>query len=198
MTTLSMTDRVTRYETIRVEGRLIRRAWTKTDDAGRELACWLAALSPEVGAVKHAGACPADVMPAWLALLTPDLDDRVSDGAWPAFAERFGACAARWSVLDDAAWRRVEVAVLRECLAVASESTDDARVLATIAEVDRLLRDGGTPEARAAAREEAWAAAWAAAWSAARAAACEAAWDRIATALFGAIDAECDEKENEK
>lgn len=185
-TTLNMNERVERYETLRREGRLLRRAWTGLDEDGRERACWLAALSPEAGEAKGAGACPADVMPTWLARLTPDLDDGVSDDAWPDFAERYGQCAAKWGRLDDAAWRRVEVAVLQECLAIARESVtaDKWGVLPAIEEVDRLLRDGGSDAAQAAARaaeaaeaaeaEASWAAARAA-W-AARAAAARAAW----------------------
>ena len=57
------------------EGRLIRRAWAGTDDQGRETACLLAAISPEAGQAQNPNACPAHVMPQWLAHLTPWIDD---------------------------------------------------------------------------------------------------------------------------
>jgi hypothetical protein len=173
--TIPIPDRVERYETLRREGRLLRRAWTRTDADGRERACWLAALSPEAGAVERPAACPAEVMPPWLAELTPSLDDGVSAGdRWDEFAERLGRCAAGWHVLDDSAWARAEVEVKLEALAVAREAVtvDEWGIIPAIDEVSRLLRDGGSPEEWAAARaavEGAWAAAGAAAWAAARA-----------------------------
>jgi hypothetical protein len=76
-------------------GRLIRGAWTGTDSQGRRTACLLAALSPEAGRSKDPGACPASVMPAWLAHLTPWIDDAGSKEAWPGTVRRYAELAGR-------------------------------------------------------------------------------------------------------
>lgn len=162
-------DRWERYEQMRREGRLLRTAWTDHDRA-----CWIAALSPEAGKARDAAACPAEVMPVWLAYLTPSVDDNVSSPAWPEMARRYGACARGWHRLDDAAWRRVEGAVRLTSLAVAHEavSLDEWGVIPAIDDVVRLLREGGDPEEWAAAEAAAWAAAeavgdaWASVWAA--------------------------------
>ena len=171
------------------EDRLLRYAWTDDSD-GRHRACLLAALAPECGEARSASACPADVMPPWLAHLTLEIDDRGSEEAWPAMVRWYAACAARWHVLDAAAWERVRVAHLLECLIIAREAVTEDRwgVLAALDEVVRLLREGGTEQEWAAARAAAWAAAEAA--RAARAAAEAAAWDRITDHLLSTIEAE--------
>src|SRR5678810_579442 len=66
------------------EGNLLRNTWTQ----GQERACLLAALSPEVATTEDPIDCPAAVMPAWLANLTPSLDDNGSAEAWPAMVRR--------------------------------------------------------------------------------------------------------------
>ena len=66
------------------EGRLIRNAWTGTDAEGRHTACLLAAIAPVCGEEESASVCPAEVMPEWLAHLTPWMDDNGTSGAWPA------------------------------------------------------------------------------------------------------------------
>lgn len=90
------------------EGRLIRKSWTGTDDQGRETACLLAALSPEVARNKAAEACPASIMPQWLAHLTPWMDDIGTLEAWPGMVRRYADLADRWHVLTDADWTRLD------------------------------------------------------------------------------------------
>jgi hypothetical protein len=102
-----------RFELLRREGRLIRLSWTGTDTRGRETACWLAALAPEVGRAMTPAACPADIMPRWLAHLTVWLDDAPSDEAWPGLAARFGGLAGRWRVLAEDDWRRLDYTARR-------------------------------------------------------------------------------------
>ena len=55
------------------EGRLVQDAWHDEQD-GRELACLLGAIGPEV---KSPEDCPASVMPAWLAHLRQGLVCRI-------------------------------------------------------------------------------------------------------------------------
>jgi hypothetical protein len=123
-------------QTMIEENRVIRRAWRGHDAQGRETACLLAAMSPAV--VNSAAQCPADVMPAWLAYLTPWIDDAGTIDHWPAVVRAYADVAARWHVLDAAAWRRLDY----ECRAIAvreaATHTTDAAALAACATVIAL------------------------------------------------------------
>ena len=160
--------RVERLNTFINEDRIVRGYWTGVDGRGRETACLLAALSPEV--VEHDGnasACPASVMPAWFAFITPWIDDNASEAAWPSAIRRYAVCAARWSVLDDAAWRRVEIAARRAAVVEAMSYTTDEQVLDAGREVLAWLAEGmPEPSLNMAAKAEDAAAMLAAAWAA--------------------------------
>ena len=126
---MNIESRVERLNTFIHEGRIVRHAWTGLDEQGRETACLLAALSPEAGEARAACACPAAVMPGWFANLTPWMDDHGSEAEWHRTVRRYAACAARWSILDNAAWRRVEIASRRASVVEAMNHTIDERVL---------------------------------------------------------------------
>jgi hypothetical protein len=186
-----MNERVEHLNMMINEGRVIRNAWTGLDEQGRETACLLAALAPEVAEAEDSGACPASVMPGWFADLTPWIDDEASEAEWSRMVRRYAACAARWSLLDNAAWRRVEIASRRASVVEAMSHTTQEGVLDACREALAWL-GAGMPEqsrkqlrasleavARAATKAEsaARAAAWAGpdseapgAWAAARAA----------------------------
>jgi hypothetical protein len=165
---MNIEDRVERLNTFINEDRIVRGYWTGVDGRGRETACLLAALSPEV--VEHDGnasACPASVMPAWFAFITPWIDDNASEAAWPSAIRRYAVCAARWSVLDDAAWRRVEIAARRAAVVEAMSYTTDEQVLDAGREVLAWLAEGmPEPSLNMAAKAEDAAAMLAAAWAA--------------------------------
>lgn len=127
---LTLESRVQRLNEMVAEGRIIRNDWVSSDEQGRATACLLAALSPEVAEAETASACPASLMPEWFAYLTPWMDDNCSDTEWPRVIRRYAACAARWSVLDDAAWRRVEIVARRVAVVEAMRHTSDEQVLA--------------------------------------------------------------------
>jgi hypothetical protein len=172
------TERIERLQLYVREGRIIRNAWTGEDAQGRETACLLAALSPEAGEEERASACPAHVMPEWLARLTPMLDDKTPEAYWPEFVRCYAYAAARWHVLDDAAWRRVLARVMLASLDVARPH-DRSGVVARVADLCRRVLDGNEPAVCewTAAEEAARAAAWALAEEAARATRAEgAAW----------------------
>jgi len=195
-------ERIERLQTFINEDRITRREWSGYDAQGREVACLLAALSPEAGEAKDSEACPAEVMPAWFANLTPWIDDSGSTAEWPCVVRRYAACAARWSALDEAAWRRVEVAARRASVVEAMSHTTDERVLDACRGVLVWL-DDDMPEssrtavaavARAAAAGTARSAAWAAAWAAVAAlrpawATRDAAWAARDAAGWAARDA---------
>ena len=208
---LSIEDRAERLSTLISEGRIIRNSWTGIDKQGRETACLLAALSPEAGESENADFCPAAVMPTWFAHLTPWLDDACSDTEWPRVIRRYAACAARWSVLDDAAWRRVEIVARRVAVVEAMRHTSDAMALDACRRVLAWL-DADMPEEVcvtiekeivgvaylavsaasrvAGATTAAWSAAWAAVEMGAVCAKREAA-DRITDEILSALETEC-------
>lgn len=187
------------------EGRLIRDAWTGEKD-GRETACLLAALSPEVAKKETASACPAELMPAWFAELTPWIADAGSADAWPGVVRRYAGLAARWHVLTPVQWERLDYHCRRIAVLEARSATDGKSVISAcdrvLALLDRAIAGGkplpGEWEAEAVWADAAWEeaawedadaarasakAAWAAAWAeadaaraAAAAASAKAAW----------------------
>ena len=173
------------------EDRLIRHAWTGSDKQGRKTACLMAAMSPEVASSRDVSACPADIMPQWLAHLTPWIDDSGSDDAWHGMVRRYAAVAARWHALSDEIWRRLDYTARRIALEDCLQFAGDAAP--AVGGVIALLRQA---EAGADVTRSEWAAAWAAAkaaeaaawdaWAAARAAAEGAAWAAAEGAAWAA------------
>ena len=177
-------------------GRLLRRKWAEGPRGpdGYERACLLVALAPECAEDEDVSACTADVMPAWLAHLTPWMDDAGTEAAWPAMVRRYADLAGRWHVLDDAAWRR---ALLASLLAIVTEARshatgDEASACDTVIGLLREQAPAGDARwaawaARDAARD---AAADAAAWAERDAEAEAEAVDRITAGILDAIEAE--------
>jgi hypothetical protein len=164
--------RVERLNTLINEGRIVRHAWLGTDEQGRETACLLAALSPEVAEQEAASACPAELMPGWMVYLTPWIDDNSSESTWPSAIRRYAACAARWSALDDAAWRRVEVAARRAAVVEAMKTTEDGLTLrsshATLAWLGEDMPESSCPDVVGAS-----AAMWSVRWAARKSSVCD-------------------------
>ena len=176
--------RVAYLRTLIDEGRLIRDQWIGEDAQGRETACLLAALSPEAARDGSASACPASIMPAWLAYLTPWMDDSGSDAAWPAMVRRYADLAARWHVLAPEAWERCKFRSLAIIVREAMMHTTHEPALAACRTVaglcDRAASGDPPPEAE---------------WRAAAAAAAAAGWraaaaDRMMSAILDIIEAE--------
>lgn len=211
---------ITKLNQYITEDRLIRHAWTDLDAQGRETACLLAAMSPEVAAEEDASECPTDIMPQWLAYLTPWMSDEGSAEAWPGMIRRYAAVAARWHVLSDETWRRLYYTARRIALedyllvsgnakpaidgviALLRRAEAGAAVAAILASavaeaLDPRLVAAAAAEAAAegaeAAAEDAWVAWRAAAGPAARAATA----DRITAAILAAIENACDKAEKE-
>ena len=181
-----MTDtnqRFDRLDQFIAEGRVLRFRWADTDADGRERACLLVALAPEVGQ-GVVSACPASLIPPWLAHLTLSLDDSVSEVAWPEVVREYARTVRLGATtLDDAGWRRVQARFLFAVLAEAPSPEGEA-----IAALWRRVLAGDEPPSNE------WAAARSAAWAAevaARSAGVSVCWDRMARALFASIEAEC-------
>ena len=113
------------------EGRLVRRAWRATDADGRELVCLLAALAPQVLEYEDPADCPADVMPPWLAHLTPWIDDAGTQANWAEVVNRFANASTKWHILSDAAWQVLDwrcraIAVREACAATRDQAVREA------------------------------------------------------------------------
>ena len=192
MTEMTMQQRLDRLDSMRVGGKLIRKQWTE----GQEYACLLAALSPEAGSKESASACPAEVMPPWLAELTPWIDDSGSDAAWPGVIARYADVAHRWHSLTPETWTRLDYAARAICVREAmSHATHEGVLVACRAVLDLCVRasNGDVSDRARAEAEAAEAAAWAAraeARAAAEAEAAEAAaWAAEAAAAAEAAEA---------
>lgn len=139
-------------------GDLLRGAWTD----GHERLSVLAALSDEVREAEDAAACPASLMPAWLAQMMPELDDHVSEDGWEGRMRRLGESARSWPALDADAWDRVRLAVLLYCLgtAEAAVTVDEWGVTEAIHGVREALQGRGDLAAAADAARAAFDASW--------------------------------------
>lgn len=130
-------NRIKRLTRFIADGRIIRNRWHGIDDAGRETACLLGALGPDIDDPRL---CPAEVMPGWLAHLTPHIDDETSVAAWPGIIQRYGELARRWHVLDAAAWRRCEMRTKRAPLEIVIRQEVSGIILPVITLINRVLR----------------------------------------------------------
>lgn len=106
---LSYEDRMGSLRRHIKQGTLIRGAFTSEDLKGRETACLLAAMSPEVAGSEEPDSCPAHVMPVWLAELTPNIDDNGTDKHWFSMVGRYAHVAGLWPVLSKADWFELEI-----------------------------------------------------------------------------------------
>ena len=195
-------------------GTLLREDWGD----GRETACLYSALVP--GATSTKG-CPAEIMPQWLADVTPYLDDNGTKEAWRGLVTRYGEASQRWHVISADRWEYVRRQLTADCLKLALDAASTVEhghywpvVQSACTSIVDTLRDNQdpTPEQREAAEAAAWVAeaeaaeaAEAAAWAAARAAwaawaadaaawtADAAAWDSIFDMLMTRIEAEIGE-----
>jgi hypothetical protein len=102
--------------------RLVQGLWHQKYE-GRELACLIGAISPEIDSVTG---CPATVMPVWLARLVLVIFDGQSNADALAWAGRFATQMGRWHVLDSVAWGRVHEAFCLECVENTQQSPDTA------------------------------------------------------------------------
>jgi hypothetical protein len=97
-------QRFDRLDTFIEEGRIIRTKWGD----GKERACLLLAIAPEVRSDGRVELCPATLIPQWLARLTPSIDDKGSIDAWFGMIKQFAAVIRRGALtLDEEGWHRV-------------------------------------------------------------------------------------------
>ena len=172
MTTMNFSDRIERLQTLRRDHRLIRNKWNGKDVDGRELACLLVALSPEVGQAEDPSACPASVISRWFAHLTPWIDDSGSKKKWEAMVSRYVAIVSAWHTLTPQRDRCLKYAVRALAVREAMRHTSDAPVLAVCERVATLCEGvaaGGAIDAEAFVDAEEAASAASRAWTTAEA-----------------------------
>ncbi len=159
------------------EGLIVQGQWHGKGDDGREISCLLGAIDPSV---EEAADCNGELMPMWLAVLTPILFDGIVEEEAVPMARRYGEMVARWHVLEPEAWDRVRARFLIRTIDVAAQAARAEAVAAAEARADAAARGvraaiKNSLEA-ARARAEAVAAAEARADAAARAARAAEAW----------------------
>lgn len=161
-----------------IEQRLARLDKAVEDNSvkrGQWTACLLAQLSPEAEKASSASACPATVMPPWLAHLTPWIDDAGTIDHWPSVVRRYASLAHRWHALTPDQWHRLDYRVRAICVREAMAHTKNEKVIDVCGRVvelcDRVARGDEVPEQD---------------WAAAEAAAA----DRMIDAIMDAIESE--------
>jgi len=116
-------------------GNVCRGVWTDGEHV-----CLLLALAPECGETESADACPADLVPQWLAELTPWIDDAGTLEHWPDVITRYASVVRRAaSQFDAPAWRRCDYRARRAALLEARSAVADFDRV--IADVDRVIAD---------------------------------------------------------
>ena len=200
MTTLTHPAAAERIERYLDRDAILRGQWHDgpLGPDGYERACLLVAAVPEVGKGKY-DACPASLMPPWLAYFTPWIDDAGSTDPERREAKirRYAGLLRRSAVLTPEAWSRLDYRVRRIAVlearshCPASEVAVLAATDAVVSLLDRAISgetiDAETWRAAAAAARAAGAASWAA-WAARAAGA--ASWAAWAARAAGAAAAE--------
>lgn len=185
---------IDRFQQYIDEGRIASGRWLDTDERGREIACFYAALAPDDTDRTEPSACPAEALQPWIAHLLPWLDDSAATGE-----ERYARARRLVPVLRRVALPEHQEALRRADYACRAIAVREARQHATgdaLAAIDGvlLLLDRAAAGETGAANEWSAAAAAAAAAREAAAAAVEAAAraaaaDRIAGGILSALEA---------
>jgi len=137
-TTTDLAAAVARLDRAIAAGDVIRGQWTSTED-GRARACLLAALVPACGVEKTATACPAEVLPPWLAECVPWIDDAGTEGAWPEMIRDFAALLCDSASAPAELWPRLNLHWRSVAIAEAMAHTSNPTVLRICAEVAAML-----------------------------------------------------------
>ncbi len=95
-------------------GTLLRNAWGD----GQKTACLYSALVP---GAKGTDNCPADIMPQWLANVTPGLDDNISNAGWSNRMRRYGVLSSQWHVISPERWEYIRRQWSADCIERAVE-----------------------------------------------------------------------------
>jgi hypothetical protein len=183
------------------ERRLVQGKWQGKGADGRWIACLLGAIDPKVNDPSD---CNADLMPLWLAKLTPTLFDGILVDHIYHIARRYGELIGRWRVVTPQQWDEIHTAFLVYAIDTALDAARRIAVKNSVywrAARDACLQcrqavsDGDLSPAASRVSQDAWMAASRAARVAEIArmtkrdpAASEAAAAAAATAAHAAVD----------
>ena len=142
----------TRFDTLVAEGRIIRGDWQRKDEQGRETACLLGALAPDI---QSSSDCPAGLMPDWLAELTTSFEDKTSASMWPTVISKYANLIHRWHILTPEDWDCCLAKTLRTSLEIALPHDTKGVVQPVIDLIDRWLSGDKPSNAEFEAAEEA-------------------------------------------
>ena len=111
-----MTEAVHRLCQYVEEGRILRHRWSDGGSEGWKKVCLLTALEPMCAVEMSPNACPEDVLPAWVAHLTPWMNDAGSENAWPTVVRRYAAVIGKvgaWTPEQSAAAEERALQIIR-------------------------------------------------------------------------------------
>lgn len=120
---ITRADAADRIEAFANDGRLMQGDFQHTTSDGQQFACLLGAIHP---CITSDGACPASIMPPWMARVLVELYDGVHPDKAQDYGRRF-AQALRGGVVDastKAAFMRACVDAAREWFAQMADSQD--------------------------------------------------------------------------
>lgn len=102
---------------------LTQKKWHGKGAGGREIACLLGSIDKRVSSPSD---CNADLMPLWLAELTPVLFDGIAADQIYLVAERYGRAVDQWGRLSDDQWSLILTRFFVRCI---DDALDAARPL---------------------------------------------------------------------
>ncbi len=70
--------------------------------------CLLGAMHKESAINRHHNYCPQEIMPKFMAAITPIIDDYVSREKWEAMVEKYISLASKWYKLTPQKWSEIE------------------------------------------------------------------------------------------
>jgi hypothetical protein len=118
-------ERCDRLDQFIAEDRLIRNRWSFIPPSGKEFACLLIALVPEaLNTDDPRKACPAEVMPAWLAHITTVIDDYPTKEYWSTVIRRYASLARQWDRLTPENWNQINRNMRAALLRLLPDLTD--------------------------------------------------------------------------
>lgn len=162
MKEMTLIERCDRLDQMISEGRIVRNEWGD----GIAHACLLVAIAPECVELDiapecaedadsghgfgDASKCPANILPTWLAVMTPWISDAPSKGAWRGIIRKFASLVRRSGSMTEDAWHRLDYATRAVCVREAMRHTKNKPTLdvcRAVAELCERVAAGDEPRA---------------------------------------------------
>ena len=125
---MQLHERIARLERVMSEGRLSRREFRgrrgfreaidyldgRVEGAeGVEIESIIAALVPEMEKWRQVDMVPPELMPTWMAWVTPWMEDHGRKERWGALVQTYASLLVRWDILGPQDWDRIELRIIR-------------------------------------------------------------------------------------